>query len=99
MDNKAWVTSCLAGRYRPKNWMFEELAETVQDLEMAEMMWTFWGRSALETLDYPARALNPSRGRWIPFARKSNTIRSLLKTPSGREKIWRMLKEASSWLK
>jgi hypothetical protein len=97
MDHSAWVAAWKTARPRAKTKTFDQLLKEVNDFDMAEIIWIYWGENSLSVIDYVAPAINPNR-KWWQFYKSKNTIRSLLKTERGREDIWNMLSDASAWM-
>ena len=96
--NLRFVESCVAHRPRAKTEVFAQLVvELDGDTLMAEMMWVYWGDGALKQLDWKKHEFNQHL-RWWKFRQKKNTIRSLIQAPSGKQRVWQMLHDASAWL-
>lgn len=72
----------------------KKIFDAVNDEDMAVVIWSLWREDSFRILDEPIPALN---SRTI-FFRKKNTIRTLIKTKNGKEKVWQMLHDASAWL-
>lgn len=97
MDYPAMVSAWKAIRPRDKTSTFHLLLNEVNDSDMAELMWIYWGENSIEALDDPAKALNP-HWKWWQFYKPKNTIRVLLKTKQGREDVWKILSDAGAWM-
>lgn len=97
MNNKVFADSICKSRPRIKTNDFNTLLEIVDDADMAEVIWGFWGEDSLTMLDSTMPAINLSR-KWWRFYEPKNTVRLLLKTEDGRRWIWQMLRDASVWL-
>ena len=96
--NAAAVKAWMDERPRPKTEAFDRLVQELNgDMLMAEMMWIYWGDSALKYLDWEKPEFNQHL-RWWKFNQKKNTIRSLIQEPEGKQWVWRMLHDAGTWL-
>lgn len=84
-------------RSRPFTERYRRLVDMVGDPYVAEMMWIYYGESAIEVFDAPLKAINGDRKWWAPW-KKKNTIRSLIMTTEGKKRVWQMLHDAGAWL-
>lgn len=90
---EAWVRD----RPRVKTPIFEHLVRELNNELMAELMWAYWGEGAIGSLDQTPPYLN-THLRWWKFGQEKYTIRKLMQSPNGREKVWQMLNDAGAWL-
>jgi hypothetical protein len=96
--NRKGVEAWAKERPRVRTEAFDQLVEALDgNTLLAEMMWVYWGPASLRTLDSEMPALNPHL-RWWKFRQEKNTIRKLIRTPSGKAWVWQMLNDAGAWL-
>lgn len=91
------MESIIVSRPHRKTPKYNQLLLELDDQYLAETMWALYGEGAVYLLDSPLKALN-SDYKWWEFWKTKNTIRSLLKTYEGKQRIWQMLHDASAWL-
>ena len=95
--NKRFMESIIASRPHRKTSKYNQLLLELDDQYLAETMWALYGEKSIYLLDSPLKALNFDH-KWWKFWKTKNTIRSLLKTYEGKQRIWQMLHDASVWL-
>jgi hypothetical protein len=95
--HRKMVESWVKARPRTKTKFFDRLVIEIGSPLMAEIMWVYWGPSAIEYLDWPMPALN-THLRWWKLGQRKRTIRKLIQTINGRNEVWQMLHDAGAWL-
>jgi hypothetical protein len=95
--NKRFVESVIVSRPCKKTPKYNQLLSALNDQYLAEIIWAFYREKSIDLLDSPLKALNFDH-KWWEFWKTKNTIRSLLKTYEGKQRIWQMLHDASAWL-
>ncbi len=95
--NRAYMDALIKSRPRQKTRTFFQLEKEVNDAFLSEVLWIFYGEGSISALDAPIKHLNMER-KWWDFFRPKNTIRSLLRSQEGKERVWQMLHDAGAWL-
>lgn len=76
---------------------YSYLLNVLGDPYLSEMIWILYGKDSLRAINHPIKALNDDRMWWM-FWRERNTVVSLARSREGKERVWRMLHDASAWL-
>jgi len=79
---------------RPKSPLFDSLHEELGDGIIAEMIWLYYGGLSYLVINEGDPYFNKGRCR-LKFW-KNNTIRSLVKTNKGKQRIWKFLHDSAN---